>query len=190
MRYTLKSSLVLIAIVATGFWVVEAQTRQWREKRRIRHEIASFGGSLVSFDDANNVTWISIRDRLLGPGIARFDKLDHLDCAHSNITNDDLCYLDGLPVVMALHLNDTRISDAGLSHLSRIGAITMLRLNRTSVSDEGMDALAATNITKGVDLSETDVTVKGVEYLQSKRPDIWIVQREIGIWGDDKSAEP
>ncbi|WP_413432559.1 hypothetical protein [Crateriforma spongiae] len=71
-----------------------------------------------------------------------------------------------------------------------MGSITALRLNRTRITDSGMDALASINIVKGVDLSGTLVTVDGVGYLRSLRPDIYVIQRDLGLWGDEEGAEP
>lgn len=181
MRFRPGSVLVFSALLlaAIGFaFLLASQTRDWREQRRLTLEIEAYGGSHVSFDADNNVTWISVQDRILSSQIARFDTLEHLDLSHSNITDDDLWHLRNLPGVMCLHLSHTSITNAGLEHLAGV-RITLLRLGDTQISDDGMDALAEIKIDKGVDLSGTEVTQEGVEYLKSKCPNLYVIHRNL-----------
>jgi hypothetical protein len=77
--------------------------------------------------------------------------------------------LPGMPVV-AVHLDDTHVTDAGLKELAALKQLRELTLWSTNVTDEGLKELASLKQLQRLDLVLTNVSHAGVAQLQKALP--------------------
>ncbi|MEM6473771.1 MAG: hypothetical protein AAF802_29700 [Planctomycetota bacterium] len=172
-----------MAISSIVFVLVEWQTRDWRAHQQLIGEISAFGGSDPTIKNDSTVTWITIEGRIASQIPERFSVLETLYCSDSNVTDDDLRFLDGVDEITVLHLDGTQITDAGLPHLSKIGSLNAILFDDTLISDDGMEILASVNFKLGVVLSGTQVTQSGADRLKELRPEIYVIHDELGLDG-------
>jgi hypothetical protein len=84
-----------------------------------------------------------------------------LQMANSDVTDETLQHLDGMPRLRELDLNDSQITDAGLALLGRLPALQILRLRKTQITDQGFrEHLAGKATLLELDLRETGVASK------------------------------
>ncbi|MAG94272.1 MAG: hypothetical protein CMJ48_11040 [Planctomycetaceae bacterium] len=72
--------------------------------------------------------------------------------------------------ILALNLDRTQVSDAGLQHLRGLSDLEYLWLEGTRVTDAGLKHLEGSSKLKGIWLEGTQVTPKGVKQLQEALP--------------------
>jgi hypothetical protein len=105
---------------------------------------------------------------LLNANLIRLNSLGDsisLEMDDTDVTDDDLVYVEGLEKLADLQLSNTHISDACLPHLAKIHHLWGLKLNGTKVTDEGLAHLEGlTNLYK-LHLANTDITDAGIPHL-------------------------
>lgn len=109
---------------------------------------------LKSVESIGNVIWVNL--------------------AGTQISNDGLKSLAGLPLVK-LHLEKTKIGDAGLVHLKKLKQLEYLNLYDTQVTDAGLEHLVSLKHLKKLYVWKTSVTESGMEKLRTALPDLKIV---------------
>jgi len=100
----------------------------------------------------------------------------------SNVTDDDLTHLRGLPNLESVEIHSPKITDAGLGHLKTLTALKELDLRSTNVTDAGLEHLKVLIELKTLNLHETKVTLEGVKELERALP-------QCRIWGGPVTPE-
>jgi hypothetical protein len=88
----------------------------------------------------------------------------------TNVDDEDLGALEGLPNLRNLFLGNTEIGDDGLVHLGKCVELQTLSLNSTRVTDAGLGSLRTLKKMKTINLKETYVSAAGVSQLQKAIP--------------------
>jgi internalin A len=140
------------------------------------------------------ITFLSLNDSsVCGPGLEHLSgmiRLETLGLARSRITDDGLAHLRDLvigfetarqltpipraPGPLAIFLDGTNISDAGLAHLSGVPIIGFLSLAGTKISDTGIARLANCPKLTALDVSNTRVSDKTLDSLAEFPALVWI----------------
>jgi hypothetical protein len=97
-----------------------------------------------------------------------------VNLAATDITDEGLQQLAGMPI-QKLHLEKTKIGDAGLKHLASLKDLHYLNLYGTKVTDEGLQHLAGLKNLRKLYLWKSAVTEKGIQQLQKSLPELTIV---------------
>lgn len=98
------------------------------------------------------------------------DQLTWVNLGGTGTTDDVLASVQGLKNITRLHLENTRVTDAGLKHLKELRYLEYLNLYGTDVTDAGLMQLRGLKNLKKLFLWETRVTPKGVAALQQAMP--------------------
>jgi hypothetical protein len=83
-----------------------------------------------------------------------------LHLSDTKVTDADLEALNSLAQLHRLYLQNTTITDAGLEHLRALTELYTLSLNHTKVTDAGLENLKALSKLKTLSLANTRVTNK------------------------------
>ncbi len=83
-------------------------------------------------------------------------------------------HLKQIELITGIHLQNTRITDAGLEHFRGLSNIFSMNLEGTVITDRGLDALKTIRSLKFVVLSGTRVTEGGIQALKQARPDLLV----------------
>jgi internalin A len=84
----------------------------------------------------------------------------------TKVSDADLEALKPLPQLHRLYLQNTTITDAGLEHLKELTELHTLSLNHTKVTDAGLENIKGLSKLKTLSLANTRVTNKGMEQLK------------------------
>jgi hypothetical protein len=85
-----------------------------------------------------------------------------LNLADSEVTDDSLAYLKGLPNLERLWVNRTKVSDAGMVHLAGLTKLKELGLQGSRVGDEGMHKLTRLTNLEVLFVSQMKLTDAGM----------------------------
>ncbi len=87
----------------------------------------------------------------------------------SQLRDDHLRELVGLPWLNRIWLNDAKVGDAGMAHLGRLTNLDILDLTGTRVSDTGLAHLAGLTSLETLCLRNTAVTGRGLVHLEGMK---------------------
>jgi len=130
-RTRLKIALAVTVLFAVMGWLVVFPVYQ--RHRAIVEIILRVDGSIDR--ETSGPQWL----RQWG---IKFDHVDKVNLAGTNITDNGLRHFNGLTNLTALYLSQTNITDDGLKHLSRLKNLERLSLMGTQISDEGLKHLS------------------------------------------------
>lgn len=95
-------------------------------------------------------------------GIGSLSNLDELLIEGTDVGENDVNQLKGLRRLSALHLNDTRLSDASLKEvLPSLSALATLYADGTEISDESLEVLLRHPTLQSLSVRETNITRPG-----------------------------
>ena len=94
-------------------------------------------------------------------------RLDYLNLAFTDVSDDALCDLSGTPGLRTVCVSGTRVGDLGLRHLTKLKNLEVLYLGGTKVTDDGLRCLADVRSLRKLSLRNTAVTDAGLEWLGS-----------------------
>lgn len=174
MRFTLRTFLIVVTVIAVVVAATERVTREFREHRRIENDLRSMGANYVAFDEHGHLTWVSFDLPVASPRIAAYRSIKHVDLEGAHVTDESIRHLAGLDHIWCIHLTQCDVNDNHLTLLAAVGSLTVLRLNGSRVTDNAIPAIASINGLKSVDLSGTLVTKDGVTDLKRRSPDLTI----------------
>ena len=97
-----------------------------------------------------------------------------VNLAGTEITNDGLKHLKGLSL-KKLHLERTKIGDAGLVHLKECKDLEYLNLYGSKVTDAGLEHLTGLKNLKKLFVWQTGVTEAGMQKLNESLPNLKII---------------
>jgi len=92
-------------------------------------------------------------------------------------------HLRRLSEITGLHLQDTRITDAGLEPLKGMSNIRSMNLTGTAISDRGLDTLQTVSGMKLLIVSGTRVTEAGILALKRALPGLHVVHEPAPVPG-------
>jgi hypothetical protein len=171
---TLLMLMVVVAVVGGWFsWKMERAKRQNGSVDRIMY----LWGRWRKNDD-----WLRLsqRSHLLQDVLGKDFFIDvgdvvALDLSHTNLTDDRLHRLQGLPQLQELYLADNQLTDVALEYLGSLPHLQELYLEHTQVTDAGMEHLRGLHELRKVNLHDTHVTPQGVKNLQEALPNCEII---------------
>jgi hypothetical protein len=97
--------------------------------------------------------------------IGRLRELEMLDLNRSNVTDDDLRPLGGLPKLRELKLWGTRIDGSGLEHLGGLERLERLELRSDTVTDDSLRHLTKLRNLRHLDLTGARIGDSGLAHL-------------------------
>jgi AhpC/TSA family len=83
-------------------------------------------------------------------------------------------HLKQVTLITGLHLQNTRITDAGLEQLKGMTNVFSMNLEGTAITDRGLGSLKSITSLKFVHLTGTQVTDGGIQTLKQARPDLQV----------------
>ncbi len=87
------------------------------------------------------------------------------DFGGTSLHDADLVYLQRVPRLYSLNLNNTCVTDAGLAEVAKLEGLAILALERTAITDEGLCQLSGAKGLAFLDLRGTQVSDAGMTYL-------------------------
>ena len=75
------------------------------------------------------------------------------------------CVASTFPELDSLHVNDAKITDAGMVHLSQMRNLRNLSLDGAQITDEGLTAISGLTGLEDLSLSDTEVTDDGLRHV-------------------------
>ena len=94
------------------------------------------------------------------------DEIVGVELSFSEITDNDLMSLTGLPGLTRLYLIDTGITPAGLVHLKGLTSLKILALDNLRITDSGLTALGELSGLTTLYLGFTEITDAGLVHLE------------------------
>jgi len=151
-QYRLRSLLLLMLLVSISMsWYAVKRQRMIRQ-RDAADAIKELGGN-VRWDGSmiressvlSEVTdVIFVNGHVADAALQRLREFPHLrwlDLKGSDITDDQLEYVEGLRALDWLNLEGTKITDSGLEHIKPITTLGGLQLSNTLVTNAGVEEL-------------------------------------------------
>jgi hypothetical protein len=200
LQVSLRTLLVLMLVLGTGFGWLGRQVQRARAQREAAAAIEGLGGH-VRYTNASGgrvrgaVVWLGklfcedlsrdIADvrlsstQITDAGLAHFRELTNLRelrLDNTQVSDAGLAHLQELTQLEALTLNNTQVSDAGLAHLRGLTQLEGLSLYNTRASDVGLAHLRELTRLEGLFLDKTQVTDAGVAELQKALPNCKITR--------------
>jgi len=103
-------------------------------------------------------------------GVDFLSEVVGVNCSFCTEVGDEvLQHIKGVPKLRWLVLHDTRITDAGLVNINGLKDLEYLHLNNTQVTDAGLEELRTLTRLKWLDVARTNVTDTGVEHIKRLR---------------------
>jgi Leucine Rich repeat len=106
-------------------------------------------------------------------GLAAISKLKGLQCLNldgTDVTDAGLVHLD-LPVLSALSLKDTKVTNEGVSHIAAsLGTLNLLVLRGTQITDKSAPSIGLLGRLEALDLSHTEITDDGLAEIAHLSP--------------------
>jgi hypothetical protein len=180
MRFTLKTSLLVLGLVAFFLAAYLAFTRGTRKRQAQIAELTEMGAYHVGFNENDDVDTAYFYKQIDLNGIEKYVALKHVDFTDSDLQNKDLRPLINLGSLNYLELDGTHVTDDGLHAIARIKHLAVLDISRTHVTDACVQHIASIGGLRGVIVSDTMITSDGVALLKTLRPDVWVKQSNIG----------
>ena len=176
----LVAMFFLLAFATTGQAQGQDQTKSSTKEDEAVKKVESNGGRVFRISAADTAREVSfylsstpVGDEQLA-GINEIGEVIWVNLAGTNVTDDGLKHLAGLPI-QKLHLERTRIGDDGLSHLKSFKELTYLNVYDTKVTDAGLEHLKDLKQLKKLFVWKSGVTEAGIKKLNESLPELKIV---------------
>jgi len=140
----------------------------YEDSREVRFIKPGVLVSLLGEDCFRHAIEVFARRPLDDAHVELLSNLSSLKCVHLDdcrITNAGLAHLSGLRHLQVLSLSRTKIDDSGMKHLKYLKELAGLSLQGTAVGDEGVKQLGDLRQLKLLVLSRTLVSDNGLRYL-------------------------
>ncbi|MFP6763746.1 MAG: hypothetical protein VB858_09010 [Planctomycetaceae bacterium] len=98
-----------------------------------------------------------------------------LNLRGTQVDDRGLPHIAGSTGLVRLHLEKTKVTDAGIDQLKKLEKLEYLNLYGTGLTDAGLDSIASLKGLKKVYVWQTKVTIDGVAKLKKTRPDLKII---------------
>jgi hypothetical protein len=189
---------VAVTCFACGVTIAQDDEKSSRRETEAIKKVEENGGRVYRISAADTSREVSfylsskpVGDEALS-GINAVSEVIWLNLAGTEITNDGLKHLAGLPL-KKLHLERTKIGDDGLKHLKLFKDLTYLNLYDTKVTDAGLEHLKELKKLEKLFVWKSAVTEAGIKKLNESLPDLKIVgelKLEPVVIEEPKQEEP
>jgi len=197
------TTLILSFLVTTGSATTPVVARQDKETSSRRESeaikaVESAGGRVYRISAADttrevsfNLVSVPVGDQQL-KDVNVIGEVIWMNLAGTNVTNDGLKHLAGLPL-KKLHLERTKIGDDGLKHLKSFKDLEYLNVYDTKVTDAGLEHLKELKNLRKLYVWKSSVTEAGMKKLNESLPELAIVgelKLEPVVIEEPKKEEP
>jgi hypothetical protein len=147
------------------------------EEEKAIEQIRQLGGSVMQLaqnDDSRVVSFHLSGTDLTDDQLVylqSINKLAHLNLKGTKITDAGLVHLARIPSLTRLNLALTQVSDDGLRHLMGLDHLVYLNLYGSQVTDSGLPRLVGMTNLRKLFLWQSQVTEAGVKALREELPD-------------------
>jgi hypothetical protein len=192
LRYSLRSLLLLTALLAIWLGI---KVNQARRQREAVEKLTSLGAQITYDIDLDVIRWardlcgddffrtvrsVSFVGRLSAHRtqsiphtftdqdlscLADLRQLELLYIANAPITDEGLLHLAGHKSLTTIHLNNTAINGSGFRHLA-VPNLVEIGLNGTRVNDAALSHLRKAKNLQRLQLAGTEITDEGLKYLR------------------------
>jgi len=178
MRYSLKTLLVGVTVIALLIGAGLYATEDYRDRMALQVDLLSTTGAhFVSVDAAHRIV-VLFTEPIMNSGIKKYKKIDSIELQGFLVTGDSIVNLAQLDSIDVMMFQSCEIPDSGaLQPLTEIGSIRSLLFWNTAIDDSAIDLIANVPGLDIVDLRKTKVTQAGLDRLRSTRPEIRISSR-------------
>ncbi len=189
--------LLSLATWTTTLFAQDSNQSSPQEVAAIK-SVESAGGRVyrISAADGSREISFNLSSKPIGDehlkGINSISEVVWLNLAGTQISNEGLKQLIGMPL-KKLHLERTKIGDAGLKHLKTLKDLEYLNLYNTEVTDAGIEHLKALKNLKKLYVWKSGVTEDGISKLNQLLPDAQIVgalKLEPAVIEEPEKAKP
>jgi hypothetical protein len=172
-RFSVRTLLILVAIVSVGFGWLGHKMRQGERQREIVEMIKKLRGSVTYDYEFDSEGFEAAHPKPPAPawlakllGIDFFASVVAVNVDGSSFRDSDWMHILGLTELERLSLGGTQITDAGLMHLYRFTKLKLLNLHDTQITDAGLVHLRALPVLQRLTLNRTKVTDAGLVHLR------------------------
>jgi len=180
MRQAEKQTKAVEAIEKAGGWVFYDyqmdHSAPWKESPSPGWLAKVVGADFLSDVGAVHLMYCVIGDDMLDNHLKGLTRLEGLNLAHTQITDDALSHVKGMTTLEELNLTDTQITDDALSHLKGLTRLKLLGLPHMPVTDAGLAHLKQLENLERLSLRDIDVSEEGIEELRKALPNCQIVE--------------
>ena len=165
LQFSLRSLLLVFTIASV--WMGTKANRAHKQSRAVE-AITKWGGT-VSYDYESDGS----KQPAYPAWLRNLLPLDYLATARtvrlpkSQVSDDDLQTLTGLPDLVFLDLEDSKITDAGIRKLNVLTKLQTLILNGTDCTDQGVASLKSLTDMRILGLSLTQISDKGLNAVRT-----------------------
>jgi hypothetical protein len=145
-------------------------------------QIRKSGGSTLEVaqnDNRVDVAFHLISDRKVGNDdlkpLKGLSFIHSLNLRGTEVDDKGLVHLADTKGLVKLHLEKTKITDAGLKQLVKLEKLEYLNLYGTAVTNASIDTIASLKGLKKVYIWQTKIDIEGVKKLKAARPKLTIV---------------
>jgi Leucine-rich repeat (LRR) protein len=166
LQFSLRSLLVLLAVLGVGFGWFAYTINRARERREAQTAICKLGG-WIDYESApagltgKAMAWL---ESLAGEEL--FLKVTEIDFIQAPVTDADLAHLRRVTEVQTLWLASPTITDAGLEHLRPLSQLKNLSIGFTDITDAGLEHLRGLTRLEALSVRHTAITDVGLEHLR------------------------
>lgn len=146
-RYSLRTLLIVVSLLAVLFAWIGVQIRQSREQRRLAAMCIQLGASITYTEGAGGKVaaihfpnYNDLNDEQLKQ-LARLSRLRTLWLNLSKVTGSGLAVLVDFPALRELHLNGNQLTDDGIRHLKQLSSLDELRIWGVASDDPRVEEL-------------------------------------------------
>jgi len=168
----------LVTLWLTGTSVTDSDLKVFQALKAIRHlalkSTPITNGALATLATFAHLSHLHLPRQVNDQGVEALSvskSLLELDLSYSSITDGGLAFINSMPQLETLYVNDTAISDHGLAHLKGHPGLKVLFLNGTKVTDKGLEELASVENLNHLELRDTSATEIGAARLKAKLRD-------------------
>jgi hypothetical protein len=154
----------------TGTQVTDGGLTHLRSLTRLRR--FGFNGTTITLSGVVRL-FVQEQGRTLGDalaamGLARFDDQGNvvsMNVASTSFGDEEMQYLEHLPMLRELHVAATSVTDVGMVHVSKLPQLEELYLAKCAITDSGLSHIAGLSRLRAVNIYGTQITTAGLEHL-------------------------
>ncbi len=177
MRFSLRSLLASVTIIAIAIAVTLYVTKDYRERMALRAELLSMGARFASVGDDHSIR-VLFTEPVTTTEIKKYETLESVEFKQFSVDANSLKAFAGLRQVGTMMFQLCTIHDAhDLSQLSKIGGVRSLLFWHTPIDDTSIALIVQVPGLEVVSFSATKVTQAGVDQLRAARPEIRVDYR-------------
>jgi hypothetical protein len=169
-----RSTFVIVFSLIGSLTVVHWFARPFQERRAMQHQLKSLGAFAVAFDVNGSVSSARFRGLVAKEFPDACSHLEVVDLKGVHGASNSLQVLTRLNSLRMIILSGSDVEDDDMKFLTGIPGLRHLWLTNTKLTDQCVDDLAKIELLEIVKLDETDISAEAIERLRLKRPSVRI----------------